>query len=177
VEISGLINEALLTSLHHQISIFAVRWTAKGNLVVIGGHNVMLHQLQLVVSTIMQMFAKAYSAAVNPTPPPTWANVRWSKMLINGLPTGVSNAQATFTPKECHQSLAANNPSYSILPITQKPSWVHPPSSYKANSSSSLVVAFKDPDGERLKSMLVACFLYALGTRATVKKWKQKAPT
>jgi hypothetical protein len=145
VEISGLINKALLTSLQHQISISAVRWTAKGNLVVIDGHDVTLHQLQLAVLTIMQTFANAYSVAVNPTPPPTRANIRWSKMLINGLPTRVSNTRATFTPKECHQSLTANNPSYSILPITQKPSWVHPPSSYKANSSSSLVVAFEDP--------------------------------
>jgi hypothetical protein len=177
VEISGLINEALLTSPHHQISISAVRWTAKGNLVVIGGYDVTLHQLQLAASTIAQTFANAYSVAVNPTPPPTRANVRWSKMLINGLPTGASDTRAAFTPEECHRSLAANNPSYSILPITQKPSWVHPPSSYKANSSSSLVVAFEDPDGERLKSMLAARFIYALGTRATVKKWKQKAPT
>jgi hypothetical protein len=56
----------------------------------------------------------------------------------------------------------------------QKPSWVKPPSSYKADSTSSLVVAFKDPDGERLKSLLVAWHLYAHGTRATVKKWKQR---
>jgi hypothetical protein len=95
---------------------------------------------------------------------------------INSLPTRASDTQAMFTPEECHQSLAANNPSYFILPITQKPSWVHPPSSYKANSSSSLVVAFEDPDGERVKALLAAQFLYALGTRATVKKWKQKAP-
>ncbi len=59
----------------------------------------------------------------------------------------------------------------------QKPSWVHPPSSYKSNSSSSLVVAFEDPDGESSKALLVVRFLYALGTRATVKKWKQKAAT
>jgi hypothetical protein len=50
----------------------------------------------------------------------------------------------------------------------QKPSWVH-------TSSSSLVVAFEDPDGMRLKSLLVAWHLFAFGTRATIRKWKQRA--
>jgi len=40
--------------------------------------------------------------------------------------------------------------------------------------SSSLVVAFEDPDGERLKSLLAAQYLFAFGTRATAKKWKQR---
>jgi len=55
----------------------------------------------------------------------------------------------------------------------QKPSWVRPPPSYKAGSSS-LVFAFEDPDGSRLKSLLTARYLYAFGTRSTVKKWKQR---
>jgi hypothetical protein len=115
-----------------------------------------------------------YSAAVNPPPPPTWANVKWSKLLINGLPTGTSDTQGPYTPEECHQSLAANNPAYATLPVMQKPSWVRAPLSYTAGSSSSLVVAFKDPDGSRLKSLLVARHLFAFSTRATIRKWKQR---
>jgi len=87
VEVCGLINDALMASSHQQVRISAVRWTAKGNLVVIGGHNVTLHHLQMAAATIAQAFTASYSAAVNPFPPPTRANVKWSKILINGLPT------------------------------------------------------------------------------------------
>ena len=174
VEICQLINDALMSSPHQQVCITAVRWTAKGNLVVIGGHDIPLQHLQLAAPSISQAFANAYTTAVNPIPPPTRANVKWSKLLINGLPTGASDTRGAFTPEECHKSLAANNPMYTSLLITQKPSWVRPPTSYQAGTSSSLVVAFEDPDGENLKSLLAVRYLYALGTRATVKKWKQR---
>ena|SRR6266851_9684125 len=36
-----------MSSPHQQVHISAVRWTAKGNLIVISGHNVTLNQLQL----------------------------------------------------------------------------------------------------------------------------------
>jgi hypothetical protein len=61
VEICGLINDALMTSPHQQVRISAVRWTAKGNLIVIGGHNVMLNQLQLAANTIVQAFTSVYT--------------------------------------------------------------------------------------------------------------------
>ncbi len=163
-----------MTSPHQQVHISAIRWTAKGNLIVIGGHNVMLNQLQLAANTIAQAFTNSYAAAVNPPPPPTWANVKWSKLLINGLPTGMSNTWGPFTPEECHQSLAANNPTYATIIVTQKPFWVCSPSSYIAGSSSSLIVAFEDLDGTKLKSLLVAQHLFAFGTRATIRKWKQR---
>jgi hypothetical protein len=176
VEVCRLINDTLMASSHEQVRISTIRWTVKGNLVVIGGHNVMLHHLQLAMATIAQAFTTSYSAAVNPFPPPTQANVKWSKILINGLPTGTSDSREVFTPDECHQTLTANNPSYASLPVMQKPSWVRPPPSYKAGSSSSLIFAFEDLDGSRLKSLLAARHLYAFGTRATVKKWKQRTP-
>jgi len=59
----------------------------------------------------------------------------------------------------------------------QKPSWVCPPSLYQLGTTSSLIVAFKDLEGKHLQSLLAAWHLYAFGTRATVKKWKQNAPT
>jgi hypothetical protein len=79
-----------------------------------------------------------------------------------------------YTSKECHLVLIATNPFYATLSVTQKPSWVCLPSSYKADSSSSLIVAFENLDGERLKSMLAARHLFTFGTRAIVKKWKQQ---
>ena len=71
-------------------------------------------------------------------------------------------------------ALAAINPSYATLQITQKPSWVRPPSSYTHGSASSLSVAFEDPDGTKMKALLTERYLYAFGNRCSVKKWKYR---
>jgi hypothetical protein len=106
----------------------------------------------------------------DPLPPPhTRPNVKWSKILINGTPTGDS-------ADECHEALSSENPAYASLLVTQKPSWVRPPSHYSAGSSSSLVVAFEDPDGTVIKMLLTEKHLYAFGARVTVKRWKQRPP-
>jgi hypothetical protein len=51
---------------------------------------------------------------------------------------------------------------------------VQPPSSYPHGSTSSLSVAFEDPDGTKLKTLLAERYLFAFGNRATVKKWKYR---
>jgi len=107
----------------------------------------------------------------SPLPQPR-PNTKWSKITINGVPTGASNDRSPLSPDECHMALAASNPSYTSLSITQKPSWVRPPSSYKPGSISSLSLAFEDPDGSKLRVLLAECYLYALGNRASVLKWK-----
>ena len=90
-------------------------------------------------------------------------------MLADGSP---------LPPNECHRVLTASNPTYAALTIMQKPSWVHPPTSYTPGSVSSLSVAFEDPDGSKLKVLLAEHYLYAFGNRASVHKWKyhQKNP-
>jgi hypothetical protein len=93
-------------------------------------HNTLLQHLQLAALIVLWAFANAYTAAVNPFLPPTRTNIKWSKLLINGIPIGTSDTWDTFTPEECHKSLAANNPMYTSLLITQKPSWVHSPTFY-----------------------------------------------
>ncbi|KAF8484257.1 hypothetical protein F5888DRAFT_1812166 [Russula emetica] len=123
-------------------------------------------QLQIASPLITKAFMDAYSTTVTPfTPPHTRANVKWSKILINGLPTGVTDSRGAFTPDKCHTALASENPSYSPLIIAQKPSWVKPPHSFTAGSSSSLVMAFKDPDGSKARALLGAKHLYAFSTR------------
>ena len=64
-------------------------------------------------------------------------------------------------------------PHYSI---TQKPSWVWPPSSYTPSSISSLSVAFEDPDDSKLKQVLAEHYLYIFRHRVLVKKWKYWHP-
>ena len=97
-----------------------------------------------------------------------------TKLLVNGVPMGALKSRAPFSPDACHNALAANNPSYASLSITQKPSWVQPPSSYSPGSVSSLTLAFEDPDGSKLKTLLAERYLYFYGNRASVKKWKQR---
>jgi hypothetical protein len=176
VDVCTILNNALTASPHNHVHISAARWTAKGNLVVTGGHTTSEQQLQLATTIITKAFTDAYSNTETPfSTPPTRANVKWSKILINGLPTGVSNSRAAYSPDECHTALASENPSYSPLIIAQKPSWVKPPHSFTPGSSLSLVVAFEDPDGTKARALLGAKHLYAFGTCATLRKWKQRS--
>ncbi|KAI0270912.1 hypothetical protein BGY98DRAFT_1100551 [Russula aff. rugulosa BPL654] len=139
VDICNTLNNALNVTPHNQVRVSA-----------------------LTSPLISKAFNDAYSGTVTPfTPPHTRANVKWSKILINGLPTGVSDSRGAFTPDECNSALASENPSYAPLIIAQKPSWVKPPHSLTAGLSSSLIVAFEDPDGSKARTLLGAKYLYA----------------
>jgi hypothetical protein len=88
----------------------------------------------------------------------------------------VSTDCAAYTHTENHDSLLTNNLLYANLTVMQRPSWVCPPSSYIAGSVLSISVAFEDPDGSKLKTLLAECYLYIHGYRATICKWKQCKP-
>ena len=168
------INKSLGAISPPQVKLVAVRWTAKGNLVVTGNTAATTHSLQLAAphisnSIITSLQLPPESLKSQPRP-----NVKWSKLLVNGVPMGALKSRAPFSPDACHNALAANNPSYTSLSITQKPSWVRPPSSYSPGSVSSLTLAFEDPDGSKLKTLLAERYLYFYGNRASVKKWKQR---
>ncbi len=45
---------------------------------------------------------------------------------------------------------------------------MQPPFFYKADSTSSLIIAFKNLDGKRLKSLLAARHLYTFGTSVSI---------
>ena len=85
---------------------------------------------------------------------------------------GTLKNSPAFPPDRIHTALSAINPTYASLTVTQKPSWVCPPSSYAPGTISSLSVAFEDPDGSKLKALLAEHYLYIFGNRASVKKWK-----
>src|SRR5712675_165487 len=167
------INNDLSTSSHSAVRLIAAKWTAKGNLILTGDAstslNVLLPTANHIAAIIGTQFAK--------TTPKTRANIKWSKILINGVPTGKSQSWEPYNPDECHQALLENNPAYVSLTIMQKTSWVKAPFSYKANTASSLAVAFEDPDGTKLKSIIEGRHLYTFGTRLNTKKWKQKPLT
>ena len=139
-----------------------------------GGPTSTPHSLQAAAPHISAIIPSLLPFSTTKPIPQPRANVKWSKILINGVPTGVSKDRAPYSLDKCHTALAAMNPSYSTLTIMQKPSWVRPPSSYKQDAASSLSVAFEDPDGSKSKALLAERHLYIFGTRATVKKWKYR---
>jgi len=107
------------------------------------------------------------------------ANVKWSKVLINGVPLqGTGSAPGPAPSAACHASLTAENPSYKALKVTQMPSWVRAPGTYASSNKdkSSLIVAFEDPDGSLVRDLIRAKSLFVFGAQATVRKWKYKAP-
>jgi len=166
-------NDALVTAPRHaNVRISTARWTPKGNLVVIRGPATSIAQLKdatHILTTTIQSTLKEPTTSLA-----SRANVKWSKLLINGVPTGVEEETPAHSPVECQCALALDNPSYRHLTITQLPSWVCSPSSYTSGLYLSLVGAFKDPDRSIASSIIAAKWLYLFSMQATVKRWKQK---
>src|SRR6266581_4521052 len=169
----AICNDALVKApCHTNVQISAARWTPKGNLVVIRGPTTSIAQLKdatHVLTTAIQSTLKEPTTSLA-----SQANVKWSKLLINRVPTGIDKETPAHSPAECQHALALDNPSYGCLTITQLPSWVHSPFSYTSGSYLSLVVAFEDPDGSIASGMVAAKWLYLFSAQATVKRWKQK---
>ncbi|KAN0103959.1 hypothetical protein V8E52_011461 [Russula decolorans] len=154
----------------------AAKWTGKGNLVFTASPHTTSHQLQALTPDIESLVIE-YLSVFTPNPTITSRpNVKWAKLLINGVPTGVKQDRGAYTPDECHNALNSHNPIYANLRITQKPSWVRSPSSLTIGTSSSLSIAFEDPDGSQLKSLLSIRQLYLFGARAKVRRWKTALP-
>ena len=113
-------NEALqLDTQYANMRISAAKWAPLGNLVVFAGPNTTLTQLQsshhIITSAIKAVLPEPTLLASRP-------NVKWSKLLINSVPTGATNILLALTCEECHQTLLHDNPSYCRLWIMQLPS-------------------------------------------------------
>ena len=174
--ICNAINEGVKTHpAISQVRVSAARWTARGNLVITAGPTT---PEKLLNSALVQIAYYAKKILTIPIHANTTAraNVRWSRLLLNRVPTGTTDESEAHDPNTCHESLLAENPSYATLTITQRPSWVKTPSSYTAGSVSSLSFAFEDPDGSLATALLSEKELYIFGAAAAVKKWKQKPP-
>lgn len=104
-------------------------------------------------------------------------NVKWSRVLLNHVPTGTSSKCGAYNPAECHSALSTENPQYATLPIMQHPSWVRDLTSYEPASVSSLSFAFEDPDGLLITFLLAQKRLYIFGAIAVLKKWKERPPS
>jgi len=98
---------------HASIQVSAAKWTPKGNLVMFSGPGVsrktLFHALPILTSAVSQALPEdpAISSCLN---------VKWGKVLINSVPTGIvkghPHAHASAT---CWQVLIDNNPSLRNL--------------------------------------------------------------
>ncbi|KAH9007868.1 hypothetical protein EDB84DRAFT_1572496 [Lactarius hengduanensis] len=172
-EIVGHLN-AVLASEDHQVTLSAARWTAKNNLVVTAGPDTTAHHLTSASHLISDCLATFLSADQSPLPVQTRENCKWARLLVNGIPTGVSLTRGPYSPSELHAALLADNPAYRGLRLTQPPSWVRAPSTYTPGSLSSLVLTFEDPSGDSLRSLLAERSLFAFGHLGELKRWKAK---
>jgi hypothetical protein len=171
-EVISYLNSALTTS-PHPVTLSATWWTGKHNLVVTAGPNTTAHHLasSCLISDALTPFLSLDHSS--PLPISITENVKWSRILINGIPTGVSDCRGPYSPSECHAVLVVDNPIYRTLHLMQSPSWVHKLDSYSPGSSSSLVLAFEDPNGSALWALLTGQSLYAFGHEGDIKRWKQ----
>ena len=152
---------AELTDAHHPVTLSAAWWTAKNNLMVTAGPNTLAYQLTQASHFISDILSTFLSHDSSPLPITSHDNVKWSRLLINGIPTRVSSSCRPYSPSECQQALMADNPAFQTLCLTQPPSWVRAPSTYGPGSISSLVVAFKDPSRDSLRLLLGGKTLFA----------------
>ena len=168
-------NEVLQSDARHaNVRISTAKWAPSGNLVVSAGPDTNLTQLQ----SSHHIITSAIEAVLpEPTPLASHPNVKWSKLLINSVPTGATDISPALTHEECHQALLRDNLSYRHLRIMQLPSWVKKPSDYKPHSASSLVIAFEDPDSSTLSSLIATRHLYGFGSQLTIRKWKNPPPS
>ena len=173
----GVCNDALASvPTFASVRVSACRWTPKGNLVVFTRPDTSRDQLSaashLLTSAVATSLPDA-SARVS-----SRLNVRWGKVLINGVPTGVmDDSPAAHSPSVCLQDLLENNPSLRPLKVTQLPSWVRALCLFQPGSSSSLVFAFEDPDGSIAPSLIAARHLFCFGAHVMVRRWRQPPPS
>jgi len=160
---------------HANVRVSAAKWTPKGNLVVFAGPSVSCDAL-FATSHIL---TSAVSWVLPEDPAiSSCLNVKWGKVLINSVPTGVSEGCPTaHSPAACWQELIANNPSLRHLKVCQLPSWVRRPSLYHPGSQSSLVFSFEDPDGLIGPSLIRARCVYAFGSQCRVSRWRYPPPS
>jgi hypothetical protein len=110
-------NEALASEAHHaNIWLSAAKWAPSGNLVIFAGPETSLTQLQsahhIIVTAVKGALPGTSALSSHP-------NVKWSKLLIRSVPTGVTDRISQAHSREaCHQALLADNPSYRRLQVT-----------------------------------------------------------
>ena len=90
------LNEKLSQISLLQVQLAAVRWTAKGNLIITSSSTSSSQSLQAAALHISAIIPSLLPHLTNTSIPQPRANVKWSKILINGVPTSASKDRAPY---------------------------------------------------------------------------------
>ena len=173
----GVCNNALASvPTFASVWVSACRWTPKGNLVIFAGPDMSRDQLSAASHLLtLAVAASLPDASVRVS---SCLNVCWGKVLINGVPTGISDdSPAAHSPSAYLQDLLENNPSLHPLKVTQLPSWVRAPCLFQPGLLSSLVFAFEDPDSTIAPSVIATRHLFCFRACTMVRRWRQPPPS
>ena len=118
--------------IHTNVQVSTAKWSPKGNLVIFAGLDVMHNALFTTSSLLTSTISWAL-------PDDLWIsshlNVKWGKVMINSVPTGITEDHPTaHFLAACWQLLINNNPSLHYLKVCQLPSWSHQPSLFLPGS-------------------------------------------
>ena len=103
-------NEALGSEARYaNVWVSAAKWSPVGNLVVFSGPETTSAQLTATHHIIISAIEGALPGPISLSSCP---NVKWSKLLINAVPTGVISDTLAHSREACHQALLCDNPSY-----------------------------------------------------------------
>jgi hypothetical protein len=106
--ICNIINEGLANIFPPQAFLATTRWTGHGNLVVTGDQYATLKSLQSAAPHISTTLTNHFHAPEDNPIPVARPNVKWSKISINGIPTGVTSSCEAYNHTENHNSLITN---------------------------------------------------------------------
>ena len=119
--VAVLCSQALAAQpVYANVKVSATRWTPKGNLVIFGRPDTSQDAL-LTASHVLTSAISLRLPLLGPSRMSVCANVKWSKILVNGVllrsnphpETGVTSSAVL------HVQLTEHNPSYTVLKITQ----------------------------------------------------------
>ena len=100
------------------VQVSAAKWTPKGNLVVFAGPDT-THEQLLSASHILTSAVSSWLNTPESSCLVACANVKWSKVLINGVPLFAAGpAPGPASSAVCHASLVEHNPAYKALRVT-----------------------------------------------------------
>lgn len=94
---------------HAAVYIASVKWTIKGNVILTAGQNIFQLQLTKAAPNIQIHALAILSETLDDivSSKSIRSNIKWSKVTLNGIPTGkTEEISEVYTPEQCHQALA-----------------------------------------------------------------------
>ncbi|CAE6457046.1 unnamed protein product [Rhizoctonia solani] len=160
--LKGVFNERMG---FHKCRVLEAKWNPKGNLVLIFPSHTNPSTIQRIEQDIRNALGlKSGSVFIR--------DVKWSKVFISGVPTGITELSDELVSKEEIREEIMKHSVMNGLTITQEPDWTIKPEDIKSEMAS-IAFAFEDPDGTKLSRVLREKFSL-FGYHVRVRAWNNK---